>query len=673
MKTILEPGIQLLIRLRYPRKFMLIGFTFLLPLLVMGYFLVTEVNGRIDLMRKERLGIEYLGLLRKPLDDLQQHRGMNAALLKGDMSFAEPLRQRQAEIDSHFAKLQGLDGRLASQLATGRAVSDLIEGWRRLKAEASSLSPEQSFLRHLALIEVVRDFSITVANGSWLTFDSDPVSHYLVDLLVERLPALTEGMGQSRAIATGIAASGQFSPESWAQLAIRVDRIREAQKAMKRGLEVVLRNNAALSKRIQSQSTAAGDGIGQYLELLEAMLQKNEVNTTPTAIFTKSTQAINGVYQFYDVLVPLLDEVVAGRIAEYEGIRGLTLGMMLGALLAMAYLFSAFYLAVLDSINNLKDGIGRIAAGDLTLELQLNTKDELSWIGDQVNHMTSHFRGLVAKVMGCAHKVTDSAGNLSSKTTEASHGINEQLSQTDQVATAVNEMSATVQEVARSALATAEATRTAREEANAGQSLVQETMVTIRSLADEIHAAAGAVQGLGEDSKGISKVLEVIRAIAEQTNLLALNAAIEAARAGETGRGFAVVAEEVRALASRSQQATKEIQLMIERLQTGASKAVAAMIASEGRTGEGVAMVERAGSALIAITGSVATIADMSAQIASAAEEQSVVAEEINRNILRIAQISDQNAAVSEHNSSSCGDLVLMAEELSGMVAVFRV
>jgi methyl-accepting chemotaxis protein len=198
-------------------------------------------------------------------------------------------------------------------------------------------------------------------------------------------------------------------------------------------------------------------------------------------------------------------------------------------------------------------------------------------------------------------------------------------------------------------------------------------METIRALAAEIQDTATAVHNLGEESRGISKVLEVIRAIAEQTNLLALNAAIEAARAGESGRGFAVVADEVRALAGRSQQATQEIQAMIERLQGGADTAVAAMSASEAKTGEGVAMAEQAGAALAAITLSVETIADMSAQIASAAEEQSVVSEEISRNITRIAQISDHNAAASQQNSSSCGDLLLMAEELGEMVAVFRV
>jgi methyl-accepting chemotaxis protein len=234
-------------------------------------------------------------------------------------------------------------------------------------------------------------------------------------------------------------------------------------------------------------------------------------------------------------------------------------------------------------------------------------------------------------------------------------------------------MNSTIQEVSRSASASAEAVHQAMEESNRGKDVVEQTMSTITILADEIRGGAQAVQVLGDESQNINQVLEVIRSIAEQTNLLALNAAIEAARAGDQGRGFAVVADEVRALAGRSQQATLEIRTMIERLQSGADNAVKAMAGSEGKTGESVAMAQRAGDALSAITGSVAIMADMSTQIASAAEEQSAVAEEINRSITRIAQIASQNVMCSERNAHVSSDLAIMSDGLRDMVAVFRV
>lgn len=670
MDTMLRPGITLLNSLRYPHKFLLIGISFLLPLVIMAFFLVNEVNERIDFMQGERQGVEYLSLLRKPLDDLQQHRGMNAAVLKGDQGFVSSLRQRQRDIDGHFASLQMLQRQASGRLDLDYQLAILQKDWEQLKTEASSLSPEQSFQRHVSLIKSLNSLIVTMADQSRLLFDSDPASHYLVDSLVERLPALTEAMGQSRAIGAEIAGSGGFSSESWAQLAIRVDRIRVAEQAMQAGLETVMRDRPELVQRLQGPKSVVSNGVDSYLGLIQSMLAKNEINTTPGEIFAQSTVAINGVYRLFDAMVPVLDEMLAERIRVYEAIRLVTLVIMVLASVVMAYLFSAFYLAVLSSINELKEGIGRIAANDLTQELKLDTKDELSWIGEQVNAMTHHFRTLVAKVMSNTNEVTSAAQMLSLKTDQSTHGINEQLLQTDQVATAVNEMSATIQEVARSAQATADASLIARQEAHAGQEVVQETM---KAMVEDIQETAAAVYNLGQESNEITKVLEVIRSIAEQTNLLALNAAIEAARAGESGRGFAVVADEVRALAGRSRQATQEIQIMIERLQSGTNRAVAIMSSRKEKSGEGVSIVERAGTALAAIIRSVDTIADMSTQIAGAAEEQSIVAEEINRNIASIARISGQNAEVSQQNTCSCGDMVTMAEELNTMVAVFRV
>lgn len=670
MDSLLRPGISLLNSLRYPQKFVLIGISFLVPLLVMAFFLVVEVNERLGFLQSEQNGIQYLALLRKPLDDIQQHRGMNAALLKGDASFAGRIQQRQREIDDHFAKLAELQKRAGGALDLGRQLNALQQEWGRLKSAASGMTPAQSFQDHVNLIKSIIKVIGDMADQSHLLFDSDPVHHYLVDMLVERLPALTEAMGQSRAIGSGIAASGQFTSESWAHLAIRVDRIREAEEAMLHGLGKVMEIRSELQQRIQRPKETASKAVAAYLSLIQSMLDRNEVNTTAEEIFAKSTAAINDVYLLFDTLVPVLDEQLASSITNYQGIRLASLGIMVLALLVMTYIFMAFYRAVQGSIDELEEGIDHIAANDLRFEFSLKTRDELSRIGEQINVMTGHFRALVGKVLTNASEVQIAAQDLADKATQTSMGITDQLLQTDQVATAITEMNASIQEVARSAQATAAASQTTREEAHAGQAVVQETM---KAMAADIEETAAAVYALGQESTEISKVLEVIRSIADQTNLLALNAAIEAARAGDLGRGFAVVADEVRALAGRSQQATKEIQVMIERLQSGAEKAVAVMSSREEKSEEGASIVERAASALETIIHSVDTIADMSSQIASATEEQSIVAEEINRNISMIAQIAGQNANVMQANCTSCDEMRMRAEELNAMVALFKV
>ncbi|MGP3789582.1 methyl-accepting chemotaxis protein [Pseudomonas sp. B392_1p] len=240
------------------------------------------------------------------------------------------------------------------------------------------------------------------------------------------------------------------------------------------------------------------------------------------------------------------------------------------------------------------------------------------------------------------------------------------------VASAMNEMSATVQEVAKNASQTATASRSADDETRAGVQVADDALKGIEILIREIEKAAGVILRVENDSAKIGMVVGVINGIAEQTNLLALNAAIEAARAGEQGRGFAVVADEVRTLASRTQQSTEEIQAMIEQLQGGVRNAVNAMEGAQSQARSGADFVARAADSLSAIANEVTLINDMNAQVATAAEEQSAVAEEINRNIISISQSADTTSTEATQNSQISEELVRLAAELNRLVARFK-
>jgi methyl-accepting chemotaxis protein len=249
----------------------------------------------------------------------------------------------------------------------------------------------------------------------------------------------------------------------------------------------------------------------------------------------------------------------------------------------------------------------------------------------------------------------------------------QQQSETSQVVTAMNEMTATVQEVARHATEAAAAASNADHASVDGKKVVLSTMNAIEALSSEVHSAANVISQLEKDSENIGTVLDVIKGIAEQTNLLALNAAIEAARAGEQGRGFAVVADEVRTLASRTQQSTQEIQTMIENLQVGAQSAVKVMDESRAKAEDSVSQAAKAGGSLEEITHSVSQINDMNTQIATAAEEQSAVAEEINRNIVNISEIVDRTADGANQTSIASEELASLAAQLQQLVNQFKV
>jgi len=311
--------------------------------------------------------------------------------------------------------------------------------------------------------------------------------------------------------------------------------------------------------------------------------------------------------------------------------------------------------------------------GDLTRRLQSNRKDELGRISKGFNGFLDQLQTMIGQVVGSVQKVSESSAHTAEIAVNTNEGVQRQLAEIELVATAVHEMTATAQDVARNAGMAAEAANHADQAAGHGKRTVEETAQSISSLAAEIGHAVSVVQSLAKDSENINAILTSIRSIAEQTNLLALNAAIEAARAGEQGRGFAVVADEVRNLAQKTQKATEEIQSMIAALQQGTREVVRVMEESQSKTDDSVQQASEAAHALESITQAVSVINDMNTQIASAAGQQSAVAEDLGRNVSSINQVANQVAEGANETSHASAELTRLAEQQRKLVGQFRV
>ncbi len=347
--------------------------------------------------------------------------------------------------------------------------------------------------------------------------------------------------------------------------------------------------------------------------------------------------------------------------AMLAGAMGLT--ALIGGLIAAKLIAKPWQQAANDS--------RRIFANAVAQQVYTGRGDELGQLQLVIQAQEAKLRTVIWRLDTAAGKVDEIAARTASVVESTDQNIQQQQIDLEQVATAMNEMVATVHEVARNAADTARATEQADKEVDQGKQVVTRTIEGINRLATEVDQASQAISKLAKDSEQIGGVVDVIRSIAEQTNLLALNAAIEAARAGEQGRGFAVVADEVRTLASRTQESTEEIQNMIERLQQASNEAVQVMEQGQRISQESVEQAMHTGESLDSITQAVKAIYDMSTQIASAAEEQSSVSEEINQNLTNIHQVAEATASQSVETARSTQELLLEADRLRALVRQF--
>nr|WP_150579778.1 methyl-accepting chemotaxis protein [Pseudomonas fluorescens] len=337
--------------------------------------------------------------------------------------------------------------------------------------------------------------------------------------------------------------------------------------------------------------------------------------------------------------------------------------------LIAAWVITRLIVALLRSVIRVAQ---QIAAGDLSGTVAVTRRDEIGQLMQAMQQMGAGLSGIVSGLQAGIEQLASSAQSLSAVTEQTNLEVSSQKEETEQVATAMNQMTATVHDVARNAEEAALAAQTADGKVESGQFVVRQSMERIEQLANSASSASSSIESLGAQIQNIGAVLDVIKSVAQQTNLLALNAAIEAARAGEQGRGFAVVADEVRALARRTQQSTEEIERLISALRSAAQSSVQQIHNSAELVKLAVSDALQTESALGSIAAAVSLIQQMNQQIAAAAEEQSSVAEEINRSVTSIRASADQSSLAMQGNAASSIELAQLGVELRGMVGHFR-
>ena len=415
----------------------------------------------------------------------------------------------------------------------------------------------------------------------------------------------------------------------------------------------------------------------KLLDVLEPLLQSGDNAAAVTLINTRISPFTNSLQEKMIKLSDFNSEgaKAAGVNATSIYTSGVTL---VGALLALTVLLTVVLATLLTRSITSPISVAlavaeRIASSDLSKDIQVDGGDEAGRLLAALSKMQANLRLTISQIADSSTQLASASEEMTAVTEDASRGLVRQNDEVNQAATAVTQMSAAVDEVARNAEAAAQSSRESMAFTHSGIENVAQTLKAIEGLAENVASTGEQVKALSSRAQDISKVVEVIRAIAEQTNLLALNAAIEAARAGEQGRGFAVVADEVRALAHRTQQSTQEIEQMITAIQVDSSQAVSAMSTSAGMANNSITVAQSADASLKQIAQAIGQINERNLLIATASEEQAQVAREADQNLTSIRELSIQSAAGASQTASACGEMSNLAIELNRLVGRFKV
>ena len=411
------------------------------------------------------------------------------------------------------------------------------------------------------------------------------------------------------------------------------------------------------------------------LDQLVVMSQTASFEAMTHFIRDTSSEAAKKLQTSIEALMSINEEGAgrSGQVANgsYDSAFLMTLMFMVLALVVTCVVALLFTRSIAQPINALRLSMQKIADGDLKSKVEISGRDEITDLQTVAAAMRSSLKNTIEHIADSSRQLASAAEQMSAITHESTAGIQRQSVETDQAATAVNQMTAAVEEVARNAVSASESTQASERSARVVQDRVGETIDSIERLSSRVEQTKTDIEGLAGQALHIAKVLDVIGSIAEQTNLLALNAAIEAARAGEQGRGFAVVADEVRALAHRTQQSTQEIEQMVKGIQLDSKKAVESMNHSSEETRVTRSLAHETGLAIEEVTLSISHINDKNLLIATASEQQAQVARSVDRNLVSIRDLSIQSSSAASQTSIASNELSKLAGSLNHLIARF--
>ncbi len=670
MEAFFRPATILMNRLRYPWKFFLLGAAVALVMLVLLATVYTSLKRDIHAAEQELAGLRILKPLNLMVQHMQQHRGLSSGVLNGNEAMKTQRASKEKEADAALAEVEKALSPALRERAAWRQLSD---GWQAIRRDGLNWAAPENLKRHGEMIASALTLMVDVADEMQLTADPEEDTHYFMDTVVAKMPAMLEPLGITRARGTGVLTRKALPLQLRIDISTLITQMAGTLKAQNENLAKTMRHAPNLEASLSGPTREFTAGAEKIFSLVREDILGERFTTAPQDYFAQTTQVIDLGYRImFDTLFPQFEQQLEARRAAAWQSLAFNLGLSALIMAAVGYLSIGTYYSVITSVGVFSNGARRLADGDLTVTFHTAGNDELHDAGRAFNDMATALKQMLGRIQGDVQTLRSEAEHVADASRQISDSAGAQSDTASSMAAAIEQMTVSVDHISHNALEAQGSSQQSDIAAAEGGSIVGHMVEDIRDIAGTVNQAAGSVEALGRRSEEISAIAGTIRDIADQTNLLALNAAIEAARAGEQGRGFAVVADEVRKLAERTAQSTQEISAMIGAIQDGTGTAVGSMQRSVERVASGVGQAQQAGSAIARIQEQSLRVVGAISEISTALREQAAASTEIAQSVERIAQMAEENNTAAGANADTAANLRRLAETISDEVGRFR-
>ncbi len=686
MKSFFIIAIKLMNRLPFALKFALVSIVFAIPLGYYSLSLSKQAFDEIHQMEMQRISLTKLNsgfvLLLKTRAYLDHRFIYSQTALQQAMpeGLPEAVAQSRTEVEATFSPYITELKKMYPPSLT-QDYENIWAQWQAIIKEdgTDTTSYNSSLLggkQYSALddlynqqMQAFKELAIETAVAQ--DFETD--IFLLEELLITRLPTYAAKLSQTRSIASATLNYEYLDTSNQSKVEVSMEHLSDEDALLQTYFQSALKNSSRFDAQLKTDIEAVS---GIHAELLayveENLLFAEEKTITWNEAFSFATQRLTPINSLCQSAIQQIDQRFAERIVQKQRSAMMVISLLIVVILLVCYIYVGFFFSVRDVIDKLLHVSRRMSHGDMTVVIDIDSRDELGQLAVEFDTMRGKISELIQRVKRTADQVAEQSTCVEMAAKETSTNIYQQLSETEQVATSMTEMTHSVAHVKQNRVDAAESAEEAMRYAEDGKKLVEVAVESIHELSQHIADSVVVSDQLSNNSANIGKVLDVIKGVAEQTNLLALNAAIEAARAGDQGRGFAVVADEVRSLAKKTQRSAAEIATMINQLQSGVAAATQALASSSNMTVNVVGAADKILIELNNIVRSIKKIVENNQQIVTAATQQAVAVNEVDKNLIFIKTANEKNASAAELTAEISQQMSQLTAELKELIKTFK-